>query len=169
MVAITDKDLEITVEAETVAKAQRMLGKARKAKAEERAVENAKGEIAYDHAYAAIGRICATAWDGLNHNGDLPCGWRSYPIGSRHTPITERTEDMGSSRTYTVQANTGTAESAGWYSLRITHVLTDGSGCAKARSPWMAIGENEGKLAFVSMPTILTAVLDSTIRPEETA
>jgi hypothetical protein len=180
MVSITDKDIDITVEAETLAKARRQLNKAKKDKAEQQARENAVKEVSYSRAYEAIGRMCSTAWDGLNHNGDLPKGYRVYPVEHAYAYIRHEVSDMGASHTYTMDTEHGQG-SATFYRKFIAYTLQNGAGYTLAVRtkdpqgwestgdiPWLAVGSNEGKLAFVRIPTILATVLDNLMAEAET-
>jgi len=167
MVTITEDD--IVVEAETVAKAQRKLAKAKKAKIEAQRQADKDHETARQKAYAIVGNLCAMAWDGDNHNGDLPMGFRLYDYGTDYCPV-HRAEDQPDS--YTVRYRINRPDEIayiGWYGWRVISALADGGLWCRAlmlrddkgNEQWVSVAAHNGQSAYVYLPTILVPVIEA--------
>ena len=154
MVAITDKETGVTVEAADIGKARRALVKAQKAVMAKRAVVEASRERAYTMALASIGEIASQAQACRRTTGD---NWQHYAT------LVDVYDEADKRKAYRVDTRHGTSLLRLGSDIEITCAITSGGGhtlavCTYNRKLdalcWSGVGlvEDDGYVSLAPMP-----------------
>ena len=157
---------ETSVEAATLKEANKLAKKLERKLRKEETIKTANRSVASNLAHATIGRLCCTAWDTFNRNGTLPCGYKAYSASDQYSC---KVTIKGKETTLHTQSEVSHFDWSA-YGYAITHELINGGGfhCAArcvngTETYWVSLGEYDGQISCIMLPSILNTVLESMI------
>jgi hypothetical protein len=165
MVQIT-LDNGTIVEAEDIKSAQKALRKAQIVARREAKQADQDGDFAYERAYASIGKLTCTCWDG-NRKGELPRGWAlreaNTPYGIKVKTVRENVVAIH------CETKHGTKDLEMCRAV-CTHSIIDGAGFVEAirlilsEGPmWVSVGICGDHIRTINMPTVVSEMLETSL------